>query len=226
MNISKEIFNLLIFVLTYFSLISGLIYIAFFVLKLKFQDKIKITFISMHIAYIISVILNATLSTFLQYQAWLSNSFTKILTTLPLKDGVPMPGILSLFRPLFQTTHGYFSHYSIVHFWLTIIWSMIAAFIFMAVIVIARKKRPHLLNTFEVNFIFAASIVVGWPNIIGFILIMFSLFVIHSIITYLMGGNRTIILPSAICSLSIIFIFQNIFHVFVPYINQLNFIVK
>lgn len=226
MYITSETLQTLLFIFTYFGLAISLVYLILVLVKIVLKNKIKINFTSIHLIYLFLVACGAGFAMFLQYQVWLSNEFTVYLTTLPIKDNTPLPGLLILFKSLLLNSHGYFLHYSLIHFWMSIFWGIISSVILLVILLFTKKIKPYLINSDEINLIFASSLIAGWPNMILFVIAMFSVFVIHSLFNYFKGKKRTIIFPSIVTALIIFVIYQGFFGDSSQYLQQLKFIIK
>lgn len=226
MIISEEIYKILLIVFEYFSLFAGAVYLISLAIKFKKNDSIKISYNSIHLIFIISMLFGALLATFLQYETWASNDFTRSLTLLPTLRDVPLPGLLFMFKPIFYLNHGYFYHYSIIHFWMAAIWNIIASSLLYFGLCFLQRKKDYLIRKEEAHFIFAASLIIGWPNLLFFLALMFLIFTIHSIINLIRGSSRTVIFPSAVLTFLVIFVGHNVLNITLPYLNQLSFIIK
>lgn len=211
MNMSGIILKSLIYILTYWMLFFSAVYLILIILKSILRDKIKISFRIMHISYISSLVVFIFLSIFAQYKIWEQSPFTKILNNLPVKDSTPLPGVMIIFKPIFMSKHGYLIHYSFTHFISNIIFGLGLSSLLYIVLKYISKFRSYLLDKDEVNVIMAGSLTFLWPHGVGYIVALFVVFVLHNIFNSIRGKSRTVILPSAICALILMFIFTNYF---------------
>lgn len=104
-------------------------------------------------------ILYAALLTISQYYVWTQNQFTKILVDTP----------------------GYFSFYSYGRFWLSAIVSIAAGFLFYLVLLSLKKHNERFFDIGEVELGFLGALIVGWPDFVIFVPLIFISVVLISI---------------------------------------------
>lgn len=213
----------LAFVLSWWGYVFGGLYITLMAWKGLRGDKIKVSYVFLHAAFLLSMFLYASIALYLQYEVWFNNPFTRMLASVPLPLGVPLPGLLAYFKPLYALPHGYLYHYETVHVWLALLWSIIGAGFLGSLLAFMRARKPLLVNVAEAHFIVAGALVSGWPGLTFFIALLFAFFVLHSIVNSMRGRSRTVIFPSAICAVVAVLIFQSVFVSMLPGLQYLRF---
>jgi hypothetical protein len=112
----------------------------------------------------------AALLSFVQYFVWNSNKFTKILLNSADEKW-----------NLFNYKFGYFLHYILLHFWLNVLISVCAGFLFYLFLIFLKKYRERFFEDGEVELGFALALIVGWPNFVVFIPLIFVFVIFISI---------------------------------------------
>lgn len=194
--------------LAYWSAACLSLYILAIVLKLLHVEFFRVRYLWLHVSYVVSRFLYGLLLSVGQYVHWRANPFTLPLTTLSLPLDVPLPGILKIFGPLFAMRHGYFIDYMFSHYWLGFIWGLSCAFLFYVLLRMVRRARPHMLSSLDLHLFIAGSIILPWPNILIYILIVFGIFVLHTVFNTLRGTLRTPLYPSIVIGFLLAFFFS------------------
>lgn len=132
--------------------------------------KLIIAVVSFRIFYAVAL-------TLVQYYVWSQSELTKILTQSPLSDSVPLP----VFDFIFSGRLGYFLFYSYGRFWLNAVVSIFAAFCFYLFLKTLKKRKERFFESGETELGFLAALIVGWPNFVVFLLLVFVLVILISI---------------------------------------------
>lgn len=127
------------------------------------------------------VVLNAAIYTFAQYLVWSQPGFTNTFLKTPLNEAVPPSTISTLFPALFQSDLGYFFFYSWGRFWLKPVILLSVSYGFWAFLKLLKKHKDRYFDTGEVELGLIMSILVGWPNFVIFIPLVFLFVVLVSI---------------------------------------------
>lgn len=102
-------------------------------------------------------ILYAALLTISQYYTWSQNKFTQLFPS------------------------SYFFFYSYGRFWLNVLISIAVAFIFYLFLKFLQKHRERFFEQGEAEFGFLSALIVGWPNFVIFLPLVFVSVVLLSI---------------------------------------------
>ncbi len=122
---------------------------------------------------IISVIFKffyAALLTIGQYFIWKADPFAHLLLSDSLSA---LPKQVTGGLPLFNGQFGYFIYYSLSHFWLDAVWSVILAFVFWFILKGLQKYQSRFFYQGETEIGLIAALVVGWPNLLLFVPLVF-----------------------------------------------------
>jgi hypothetical protein len=118
--------------------------------------------------------------TWTQYSVWSQSEMTRIFLTLPADDkSLPMYGFLA---PLFKWSGGYFTFYSFSRFWLPAIASIAMGYLFFLFLKSLRKYRERFFEDGEVELGWVLALIVGYPNFIIFLPLVFFLIIPISIV--------------------------------------------
>lgn len=146
-----------------------------YVLRGKFSNKFFLFFYKL--GFLIPIgfgIFYAFLLSAAQYFIWNKDEFTKILLTSIDENSA-----------FFSYKYGYFIHYILLHFWLSVLISIGVAFAFYAFLFFLKKYRERFFEDGEVELGFVLALIVGWPNFVIFIPLIFAFVIIISIIRVL-----------------------------------------
>ena len=119
-----------------------------------------ISSISFHVLY-------AVLLTISQYYIWSQNKFTQLLLNSSLDLSMPVSG--------------YFLFYSFGRFWLNALITIGAAFVFYLFLKFLKKHRERFFEEGETELGFLSALIVGWPNFVVFLPLVFVFVVLLSI---------------------------------------------
>lgn len=108
-----------------------------------------------------------------QWYLWSEGTFQSLFLTLPLDPLVPLP--FSLPPPSFSS--GYFAYYVFGRFWLEELLTIASAFLLYYFLKRLKAHNKRFLEKREVMLGLLAPLVVGWPNLIIFILFFVLLMV-------------------------------------------------
>lgn len=169
-------------------------------------------FFKLIVAVIFLRIIYAVALTFVQYYVWSQSELTKILTQSPLSDNVPLP----VFDFIFSGRLGYFLFYSYGRFWLNAVVSIFAAFCFYLFLKILKKHKERFFENGETELGFLAALIVGWPNFVIFIPMVFVSVMAVSIFRRLFSGEiyTTLGIPFLLAALTAFLIGSRLIRLF------------
>lgn len=169
--------NLLIIILNWLPIFFfGAVFLLALFKKFNFPKLWKLSF---HILIGVSIIFRvfyAAFLTFFQYYVWSQNKFTQMLLNAPLDETLPSASF-----PFSSTRLGYFLFYSYGRFWLNVLVSIGAAFIFYLFLKFLQKHRERFFEEGETELGFLTALIVGWPNFIIFLPLVFVSVVLISV---------------------------------------------
>lgn len=209
--------------LSYWSFGCAALYILLLLLKTLRPEMVRVRYGVLHGGYVVVKVIYGLLLSLGQYVHWAGNPFTKPLTTLPLPTDVPLPGMYRLFHPLLELPHGYFLDYMLSRYWFSFLWGLLAALLVLGLLRMLRRARPHLLSILDINVFFAGGLLLSWPSVLLFILIVFGIFFVHVCIATARGAGRVPLYPSVIFALIITLVFGERLAGFLPFIDILRF---
>jgi len=125
-------------------------------------------------------IINAALLMYMQYSIWSEGGLGNYFLTAPLPKDLPIVGIKS-YGVLFMNKFGYFLFYSWGRFWLSVVISVFAAYIFYVFLRVLSKKTERFFDEGEQELGFICALIVGWPLFVVFIPLVFFSVVVVSI---------------------------------------------
>lgn len=178
--------------------LPAVFYSVVFVLSLLFyffRNRLFIKFSLANKLFVLVILtigfrlLYAALLTFSQYYIWSHQEFTKLL--LPPTQSIR-----------------YFIQYSFTHFWIDALISIGAAIIFYLFLRALWKYRERFFEKDELVFGFLMALILGWPNFVVFVPLVFIFTALISLIRILILGNiytdlyPSLILASLLVSLS------------------------
>ena len=135
-------------------------------------------------------ILYAALLTIGQYIVWANSALSNMLLNSPLmapKDVQLVPAWLSW---LFSGNKGYFIFYAFSRFWLSALISIGIAFLWSLFLKSLERHQERFFDMGEVMLGSLAALVVGWPQFVIFVPLVFVFVVVTSIIRMLVWGHR------------------------------------
>lgn len=146
--------------------------------------------------------LYALLLTAAQSYVWSKDGITKLFLSLPIEADAPLPALLSPFRSIFLSDHGYFAFYAASRFWIPALFAVLCALVAYAVFRLANRSEATKTD----SLIFALGVsVVGYPECIAFAALAF-LFILGQGIWRASTGREglSFALPAALAALAVI----------------------
>jgi len=117
-----------------------------------------------------------------QYYVWFQSDFTKNLVNSPLSGDVPVSDfILNNFGWILGSNWGYFLFYSWGHFVVNVVVLFTVALIFYAILRALRRYNDRFFRDGEIELGLLLSLIVGWPNFVLFVPIIFIFVVLVSV---------------------------------------------
>lgn len=169
--------------------LPGVFYSIIFVLSLLFyfyKNKILVKtslakkFSVLVILVVVFRLIYAALLTISQYYIWSHQEFTKLLLppTQPIK---------------------YFVQYSFTHFWIDTLISFGIAIVFYLFLRLLWKHQQRFFEKDEIMFGLLMALIIGWPNFVVFVPMVFIFTILISLIrTLILGNVYTDLYPSLI----------------------------
>lgn len=118
-----------------------------------------------------------------QYTVWKNGGdFTNMLANSPLDEKVPSTFITNLFPSVFQSQFGYVTFYTLGRYGVNVLWSIALAFMFWGFLRVLKKYNERFFDTQETELGLLCALVVGWPNFVIFIPLVFLSVIVVSII--------------------------------------------
>lgn len=117
--------------------------------------------------------------TFGQYYIWANNKFTQILVNSPVGKDVPLRGDIPSF--FFNNQLGYFLFYSWGRFWLNLVIILAVSFLFYLFLKFLKRYKERFFRPYEVELGLLTALIVGWPNFVIFIPLVFLFVVVVSL---------------------------------------------
>ncbi|MDO8470233.1 MAG: hypothetical protein Q7S84_04460 [bacterium] len=124
-----------------------------------------------------------------QYHIWSQSAFTRPLLSTPL-DPEKSVGIAQQFPWLFDTRLGYFIFYSWGRFWLGAVLSIGVALCFWWFLRILERRNGRFFLPGETDVGLLTALLVGWPNIVIFIPLVFLGVIVVSLVRLLAFRER------------------------------------
>jgi|SRR3989344_3335462 len=126
--------------------------------------------------------LYAAILSALQYYVWSGQELTRILINSPLSSEVPLSNFLrGILGSVLDSNLGYFLFYSWGHFWVGVLLSIFIAFCFYAFLRALRKYNDRFFYEDETELGLLLALIVGWPNFVIFVPLIFLAVVLVSI---------------------------------------------
>lgn len=148
--------------------------------------------------------LYAAVLSVLQYYVWSQSEITKLLINSPLSEEVPLSDFLrGIFGSIFDSKLGYFLFYSWGHFWINVLLSILVAFAFYGFLKALKKHNDRFFHEGETELGLLLALIVGWPNFVVFIPLVFLAVVLVSIFRgmYLKEMYTTLGVPMLLAAL-------------------------
>ena len=138
----------------------------------------KITLRGLVIAAVVFKFVYALYLSVAQYFIWRSGPLTRLLLADSLNG---LPASVTGGVAAFDGKFGYFFFYAWSHFWLDAVWSVIIAILFWGILKLLQRYRERFFHPGETAIGFLAAFIVGWPNLILFVPLVFLSVVLVSI---------------------------------------------
>ena len=119
--------------------------------------------------------------TFLQYYVWSLSGLTRLLLNSPLNLPIKSPFFFDYLPALFKDHLGYFLFYSYMRFWLNLVVVLLAAAVFYLFLKMLQKYRARFFEDKETSLGFLSVLLVGWPQFIVFLPLVFISVIIFSV---------------------------------------------
>ncbi|MCL4404109.1 hypothetical protein M1432_02090 [Patescibacteria group bacterium] len=113
-----------------------------------------------------------------QYFVWKSEPLAHLLLNESLEK---LPAAVTGGVGAFDGHLGYFLYYAWSRFWLDAVWSVIIAILFWGILKLLQRYRERFFHAGETTIGFLAALIVGWPNIIIFVPLVFLSVVLVSV---------------------------------------------
>lgn len=124
----------------------------------------------------------ASALTAMQYWVWTHNGTAgMVFANAPVTFTEQTPNATQSFLSLFNFNHGYFTLYSLYHFWLGFFISAFASLLFYAVLFFVHKRKNSSLTGGETSFGILCALLSGWPGIVLFIPFALAISTVSSI---------------------------------------------
>jgi hypothetical protein len=152
--------------------------------------------------------LYAALLTWSQYFVWSHTEVTKVLTTIPLPEVVPMFFFLEWLHPLFEASRGYFMFYAFNHFFLSTFLLMFVVGGIALLLFLLKKVLPTSFRKNDTLLVLFCCIAAGWPNIFVVIPLAFFFLVGEVVVRNFYMNEKHAYLPGAfLTALVVVFFF-------------------
>lgn len=117
-----------------------------------------------------------------QYWVWTHNGPAgMVFANAPVTFTEQTPNATRSFLSLFNFNHGYFTLYSLYHFWLGFFISVLASLLFYAVLFFVYKRKNSSLTKNEILFGLLCSLLSGWPGIVLYVPFALSASIVSNI---------------------------------------------
>lgn len=136
----------------------------------KGSEAKNFTLRALVIASVIFKFFYAALLTVFQYFIWKADPFSHLLLSDSLSE---LPKQVTGGLPIFSGQFGYFIYYSLGHFWLDAVWSVILALVFWFILKGLQKYQSRFFYPGETEIGLITALVVGWPNLLLFVPLVF-----------------------------------------------------
>lgn len=158
-----------------------LILLLLFFLAIFYYKKERKIKVLIWIAILFRLFL-ALAKTLLQYYWWNQDEVTRRLLHSSIDPSVP--GWLAQL-PLFnRLSSGYFLYYSMNHFWINAILSVVGATVIYAIFKSLHAISSRFFKTHEINLAFLMALLTGWPQILLFLPMVFLMTTLFSLVNW------------------------------------------
>ncbi len=118
----------------------------------------------------------------MQYYVWSGDEFTKALVNSPISSEVPLSDFFHKnLSFILDSRLGYFVFYAWGHFWVNVLLIITMSSVFYIFLKALKKYSDRFFNEGELELGFILALVVGWPNFIIFIPLVFIAVIFVSI---------------------------------------------
>lgn len=158
-------------------------------------------------------VFHAGLLSVTQYYVWSGSELTKALINSPISPEVPLSNFLhKSLGFVLDSKFGYFLFYSWGRFWVNVLLTIVISLAFYIFLKALKRYNDRFFNEGEVELGFLLAMIVGWPNFIIFIPLVFGSVVLVSIFRgfYFKEAYTTLGVPMILAAL-VIMIFGNYF---------------
>ncbi len=114
-----------------------------------------------------------------QYYVWSNNEFTKTLLNSPVDKNIPATNDIPGF--FFDNQLGYFLFYSWGRFWLNLVIVLAVSFVFYLFLKFLKRYKERFFKPYETELGFLTALLVGWPNFVIFVPLVFLSVVVISL---------------------------------------------
>jgi len=167
-----------------------------------------LSFRNLAITVITGRILNAGLLMYLQFSLWKqSGALGEVFLNSSVSKDLPMDTAKN-FAWLLNNKFGYFLFYSWGRFWLSVVIALVVAVVFYWLLRALKLKTERFFEEGETELGFLCALLVGWPEFVLFVPLVFLSVIIISIIRLLFFKEQYTTLGSPFllaCSLSLLF---------------------
>lgn len=116
------------------------------------------------------------------YYVWSANKLSELLLNSPLSGNVPPSIVTRLFPTFFNSDHGYFFFYVYGRYFINLFLAIGLALVFWAFLKLLKKRNERFFEEGETELGLVSALIVGWPNFVLFIPIVFLSVIAVSII--------------------------------------------
>ncbi len=161
---------------------------ARYIFKFSFfntKSGLLFSFRNLAIVVVVGKIFNAGLLTYLQYSVWKqSGVIGEVFLNSPISKDLPFSAAKN-FEWLLNNKFGYFLFYSWGRFWLSVLISLLVAYVFYLLLRTLKLKTERFFEEGETELGFLCALVVGWPGFVLFVPFVFLSVVFISIVKLL-----------------------------------------
>ncbi len=146
--------------------------------RFSFRQMVRIA-VYFRIAY-------AGLLTVLQYVVWSSSgTMGNSFLNAPLGSAVPVPTVHEL-PWVFNHPLGYFIFYSYGRFWLSVLVTLLVAWVFHNILHALERYNGRFFEAGEVELGYLMALIVGWPQFVIFVPLVFLFVVVVALVRLLL----------------------------------------
>lgn len=181
LEVSKYILPIILFVVFLFASVQYIFRFPFFNTKYG----LFFSFRNLAIVVVVGKILNAGLLMYLQYSVWRqSGAIGEVFLNSPVSKNLPFSTAKN-FEWLLDNKFGYFLFYSWGRFWLSVVISLLVAYLFYLFLRTLKLKTERFFEDGETELGVLCALIVGWPGFVLFVPFVFLSVVVVSIVKLL-----------------------------------------